>query len=114
MTIRFTRSACDLYTRVLVSPKLKYLTPLYRLPKFFGLLDDVGLFVLEARAFWLECSISNTLTSLSPAHVTKVASFEWGMNLTEKIFSVWPVDRVVVRANCDTEDSGWYEWMFRC
>lgn len=31
VTIRFTRSACDRYTLALVSPWLKYLTPLYEL-----------------------------------------------------------------------------------
>jgi len=27
--------------------------------------------------------------------------------LTEKIFCVWPVETVVVRANCEHDDSGW-------
>lgn len=52
------------------------------------------------------CSISKTLTSASPAHVTSVRSFEWGINLTENILAVWPVATVVVRENGKLEDSG--------
>ena len=51
-------------------------------------------------------SISKTLTSASPAHVTSVRSFECGINLTEKILALWPVATVVVRENGKLEDSG--------
>lgn len=54
----------------------------------------------------LECSRSKTRTWQSPAHVTNVLSLEPGINLTENIFSVWPVKMVVLSANCATEDSG--------
>jgi hypothetical protein len=42
---------------------------------------------------------------------TTVRSFEYGMNLTEKMLVRWPVRIDVVRLNWDVDDSGWYEWM---
>ena len=54
----------------------------------------------------LECSRSKTRTWQSPAHVTSVLSLEPGINLTENMFSVWPVKTVVFSANCAAEDSG--------
>lgn len=36
-------------------------------------------------------SMSNMRTWVSPAAVTRVRSEEWGINLTEKMFCVWPV-----------------------
>lgn len=37
---------------------------------------------------------------------TIVLSFEYGMNLTEKMLLWWPVRMEVVRLNCDVDDSG--------
>lgn len=51
-------------------------------------------------------SMSKMRTSESPAADMSVRSPEWGMNLTEKIFSVWPVSIRVFRAN-----SGVVVWM---
>lgn len=57
-------------------------------------------------AFLNEYSTSKTLTSESPAQERRVWSLEWGINLTEKIFAVWPVFIEVVRANGDVDESG--------
>lgn len=65
-----------------------------------------GFEVVEGMADRLECSRSKTRTWQSPAHVTSVLSLEPGINLTENIFSVWPVKTVVLSANCATKDSG--------
>lgn len=62
----------------------------------------------------LEYSRSKTRTWQSPAQVTSVLSLEPGINLTENIFSVWPVKTVVLSANRATEDSGWYECILIC
>ena len=51
-------------------------------------------------------SMSNTLTSASPAAVTSVLSFEYGMNLTENMFAECPVTIVVVRVKGEVEESG--------
>ena len=52
-------------------------------------------------------SMSKTLTSASPAHVTSVRSAECGMNLTENMLAVWPVETAAVRAKGVVDDSGW-------
>ncbi len=56
----------------------------------------------------VDVSMSNTLTSWSPAADTNVRSLEWGMNLTENMFCVWPVDIVVANLNCEVDPSGRY------
>jgi len=90
-----------------VLPSFKYFTPLKRLLKRSPRLVDAIPERSEGRDDRPLYSMSNTLTSASPAHVTRVRSLEWGINLTEKIFCVWPVETVVVRANCEHDDSGW-------
>ena len=99
VTIRFTRSVCDLYTLAFVFPSLRYLTPSWTLLNC-GALPEEAKFDrsdgIDDRPLY---SRSKTLTSASPAHVTSVRSFEWGINFTENIFAEWPVDTVVVRAN---------------
>ena len=52
-------------------------------------------------------SMSKTLTSASPAAVTKVRSLDCGMNLTQKILAMWPVATVVVRENGEVDVSDW-------
>lgn len=47
-------------------------------------------------------SMSKIRTSESPAADMSVRSPEWGMNLTENIFSVWPVSIRVFKANSGT------------
>ena len=99
VTIRFTLSVCDLYTLAFVFPSLRYLTPSWTLLNW-GALPEEAKFDrsdgIDDRPLY---SRSKTLTSASPAHVTSVRSFEWGINFTENIFAEWPVDTVVVRAN---------------
>lgn len=51
-------------------------------------------------------SISKIRTSESPAADMSVRSPEWGINLTENIFSVWPVSIRVFK-----ENSGVVVWM---
>jgi hypothetical protein len=35
-----------------------------------------------------------------------VRSFEYGMNFTENMFAVCPVEMVVAKLNCDVESAG--------
>jgi len=90
-----------------VSPSLRYRTPLYNLSSPRRRPLEAILDADDGMVEQPEYSMSKTLTSASPAQVTSVRSSEWGMNFTEKIFAVWPVETVVVRANGEVDESGW-------
>lgn len=51
-------------------------------------------------------SMSKTLTCPSPAHVTRILSFECGINLTENMLAVWPVATVVASTKGTVDESG--------
>ncbi len=67
---------------------------------------DAELEASEGKVDRPEYSMSNTLTCPSPAHVTRVRSFECGMNLTENMLAVWPVATVVVSTKGIVDESG--------
>jgi len=114
VTILLTRSPWLRYTRQLVSPSLRYLTPSKTL--FRPLLLPAAAIVeaVEAALACPECSRSKILTSPSPAAVITVLSWLCGMNLTEKMFCVCPVATVQASWNCFPSRSDWYVWMFKC
>lgn len=58
--------------------------------------------------------MSKIRISESPAAVTRVRSFECGINLTEKILARWPVETVVASLKELGEPSVRYSWMLRC
>lgn len=89
-----------------VLASLRCLTPSYKLLNREALPEEAELERSEGTVDCPLYSRSKTLTSESPAQVTRVRSFECGINLTEKMFALWPVDTVVVRANGEVDDSG--------
>jgi hypothetical protein len=106
VTMRFTRSACDRYTRAFVFRSLRYCVPVKKVVIRLLLELESSAAGTPAALLRDEYSTSKTRTSESPAHVTKVWSFEWGMNFTEKMFALWPVAIVVLRAKGTVDESG--------
>jgi hypothetical protein len=103
--MRFTVSVWERKTFAFVSPSVS-VTPSLAMPtERLAVLDLLP----EPRAECPLCSMSKMRT-WSVAD-TIVRSFEYGINLTEKMLLRWPVIMDVVRLNCDVDDSGWYEWM---
>lgn len=107
VTMRFTLSTWLRYNLALVLPSLRYRVPLKNSLKRRLRVEAANAEVAASFLLPVEYSISKTRTCESPAHVTRVPSFECGINLTEKMLALWPVKTVVLSANGASEESGW-------